>query len=289
MSIADKLQNVNQCKQDIQAALKSYKVDMTNVTFSEYPEKINTFSEETIIYDHGILNSEYPYATYKPSNSTIVFNDSCIKMTGDSSTTSIPQLGFTLKDSDIGKTFYALMKPANYNDTPNTKYRFGVSYQDVALTSSAPGTATVQASLIPYNQRTLIEPSIVAVSTENKYVKIFTGEGQACEIYKIWLSKEQGFVDNDVEEEIPVVATAGGSLPGSPWIFGGNTGYRAYQNNYIYLKSTNTSGGNSIAYYEIPDIGGYSRFSYSITGHEETSGGLNSFAFLSLSSGLSAF
>lgn len=185
MAIADKLQNVNQCKQDIKAALKSCKVDMTNVTFPEYPEKINTFSEETIIYENGIFNSDYPYATYKPSGTNIAFNGDCIKMTGNSSTTSIPQLGFTLKDSDIGQTFYALMKPASYNSTPNTKYRFGVAYQDVALTSSTPGTATVQASLIPYNQRTLIEPSIVAVSTENKYVKIFTGEGQVCEIYKI--------------------------------------------------------------------------------------------------------
>lgn len=185
MAIADKLQSVNQCKQDIKAALKSCKVDMTNVAFTEYPEKIRTFSEETIIYENGVFNSEYPYATYKPSNSKIVFNNSCIKMTGDTSTTSIPQIGFTIKDSDIGKTFYALMKPTSYNATPNAIYRFGVAYQDTALTSSAPGTATVQASLIPYNQRTLIEPSIVAVSTESKYVKVFTGESQTCEIYKI--------------------------------------------------------------------------------------------------------
>ena len=189
MSISTQLQELSNCKTNIKGAIANKGVDMTNVTFTDYPAKISEIeiSAETVVYDYGTWNSDYAYATYIPSGASITFDDSYITLNGGG---AVPQLGFTLKDEDVGRMVYMLIKPTTYSTTLSSVYRFGMGYQSTAVTSSDGGTETASARSIPYSSGAMVDPALVGIPALEKYIKIFVGASQIANVYKIWLGEK---------------------------------------------------------------------------------------------------
>ena len=188
-TIAEQLVQVNTTKHQMKAAIENKGIDMTDVPLTSYATKINEIelNQITPIYSYGTWNSDYPYATYIPSGASITFNDSTIKMVGGG---AVPQIGFTLKDEDVGRMFYALIMPSTWSNSSSSNYRFGMGYQSTAVTSSSGGSTSSDSRIVPYHSLSVVAPSIIGLPALKKYVKIFVGSAQTANVYKIWLGEK---------------------------------------------------------------------------------------------------